>query len=194
MALSGVRTRRWTRVEYDRMIEQGLFRPGERLELVDGALVVREPQGTPHATAIRMAEEALRAAFGAGWEVRVQMPVALDDASEPEPDLAVAPGSFRDYRHAHPRQPVLVLEVADTSLAFDRHEKASLYARGGILDYWVVNLVDGVLEVSREPGRAPEETAPFGWRYQQTRRLGSGELVSPLARPGAQIAVADLIP
>jgi Uma2 family endonuclease len=192
MSAPPIRTRRWSRVEYERLIEKGVFRPGERLELIDGELVVREPQGTPHAAGIRLAEEALRRAFGPGWDVRVHLPVALDDASEPEPDVAVVPGGPRDYLRAHPSAPVLVVEVAEASLAFDREQKASLYARAGMPDYWIVNLVDRVLEVHRQP--VPSRSAPSGWTYAALRTLGPTDVVSPLAVPSARIPVADLLP
>src|SRR6266446_3958714 len=103
MAISSTRTRRWTRLEYERLIDAGMFRSGERLELLGGHLVVREPQGRSlHATAIGLVEDALRACFGSGWVVRVQMPIALDDESEPEPDVAVVPGARRGYELPHP--------------------------------------------------------------------------------------------
>ena len=105
------RERRWTRVEYDRLIDAGVFQPGEPIELLGGLLVVAEPQGDAHFTAIRLAEDALRATFGPGWEVRPQGPIALDAESEPEPDVAVVPGTARDYREGHPTHAVLVVEV-----------------------------------------------------------------------------------
>ncbi len=111
MAVSSARTKHWTRVEYERLIDLGAFRPGERLELVGGALLVREPQGGPHATAVGLVEDALRQVFGTGWTVRTQSPIALDEDSEPEPDLAVVPGSRRDHSRAHPSHPVLIVEV-----------------------------------------------------------------------------------
>ena len=191
MAEQECETRRWKRVEYDRLIECGLFRPGEAVELVGGQLIVAEPQGNRHATSIRAVEEALRTALGAGWEVRTQLPVALDDESEPEPDVTVVPGSFRDYAAAHPSRPLLVVEVSESSLAFDRTRKASLYARAGLADYWIVNLVDRVLEVYREPVRDPG--AEFGWRFQSVRVYGPEASVSPLVLPHALVRVADLI-
>lgn len=191
MALSSVRTKHWTRVEYERLIDLGAFRPGERLELVGGALVVREPQGGPHATAVGLAEDALREAFGAGWTVRAQSPIALDEDSEPEPDIAVVPGTRRDYRRGHPSQPVLIVEVADSSLQLDRWDKASLYARAQIGDYWIINLVDNVLEVYRDPVEDPE--APFGWRYGSTETLQAGDLVTPLASSRSAVSVSDLL-
>ncbi|MGH7391701.1 MAG: Uma2 family endonuclease [Candidatus Rokuibacteriota bacterium] len=192
MARADVRTRRWSRVEYERLIECGFFEPGDRIELVGGDIVVAEPQGSRHFAAVRAAEEALRSAFGPGWEVRGQGPVALDHESEPEPDVAVVPGSFRDYVAGHPARPVLVVEVSESSLAIDRDHKGSLYARAGLADYWIVNLVDGVLEVYREPGRDP--AAPFGWRYGSVEMRGPETSVVPLASPGARIRVADLLP
>jgi len=185
-------TKRWARAEYERLIDLAVFQPGDRIELVGGQLVVREPQGSPHAVAIRLAEDALRAAFGSGWEVRVHLPVALDDESEPEPDVAVCAGSPRDYLTSHPTRPVLLVEVAETRLAFDREHKGSLYARARIPDYWIVNLADRMLEVRQDP--IPFEDAPYGWRFSTLRRLGAADAVSPLAAPLARIPVADLLP
>ena len=187
-----IRARRWTRAEYDRLIDLGLFQPGEPVELIGGQLMVDEPQGTRHFTAIRLAEAALRSAFGQGWEGRTQGPVALDDESEPEPDVAVVPGVPRDYLDAHSSRPVLVLEVSDATVGFDRRDKGSLYARAGLGDYWIVNLVDRCVEVCREP--APDPTAPYGWRYASVTTLRPGDTVSPLAAPAARVPVADLLP
>ena len=192
MARVEVKTRRWKRVEYERLIETGFFQPGDPIELIGGQLIVAEPQGSGHFAAIRAVEEALRVAFGRGWDVRGQGPVALDEESEPEPDVAVVPGSFRDYAAAHPSRPVLVVEVSESSLALDREHKGSLYARAGLDDYWIVNLVDRVLEVYRDP--VGDLAASFGWRYQSVEVLERGAFVSPLALPGARIRVADLFP
>lgn len=192
MAAMPIQTRRWRRIEYERLVDQGVFQPGEHVELVAGQLVVREPQGTSHMTAIRMAEDVLRRVFGAGWEVRTQAPVALDDESEPEPDIVVAPGHVRDYRYEHPSRPALLVEVADTSLAFDREHKASLYARARVPDYWIINLVERVLEVHREPVEAAG--TPYGWAYRLVRSVDATHRLSPLAVPHATILVADLLP
>ena len=192
MAVSSVRTNHWTRVEYERLIDLGAFQPGERLELVGGAVVVREPQGGPHATAVGLTEDALRLAFGAGWTVRTHSPIALDEDSEPEPDVAVVSGSRRDHRRVHPAHPVLVVEVADSSLEFDRSEKASLYARAGIADYWILDHGGQVLEAYREPVAALH--ARYGYRYGATITLRAGDAVSPLSAPTSAILVADLLP
>ena len=110
--------------------------------------------------------------------------------SEPEPDIAVVRGRIEDYRDAHPTSPVLVVEVADSSLARDRGRKGSLYARAGVPDYWIVNLTDGVLEIYRDPRR----TAAGRWRYAAVRVGKPRATVSPLAAPRARIRVADLLP
>jgi Uma2 family endonuclease len=185
-------TKRWTRTQYDHLIDCGVFSPGEHVELIGGELVVREPQRTSHAAAIELAFDALRAAFGPGWRVRVQLPVALDEESEPEPDIAVVPGSPRDYLQAHPSKPVLILEVAETSLDSDREVKGSLYARAEIADYWIVNLVGHALEVYRDPVPAP--TSLYGWRYASVTTLRAGDIVTPLAASPSRVAVADLLP
>jgi Uma2 family endonuclease len=187
-----IRTRQWTRAEYDRLIEIGVFRPGDPIELLGGELIVAEPQSSPHYTAIGLAQDALQQAFGAGWLVRTQGPIALDELSEPEPDVAVARGSMRDYSQEHPARPVLVVEVAVSSLALDRDHKGSLYARARLEDYWIVNLVDRVLEVYRQP--MSDAAAAFGWRYAFRQALGPESAAAPLAAPAARVSVADLLP
>jgi Uma2 family endonuclease len=187
-----IREKRWTRVEYDRLIDLGAFGPDDRVELLGGQLVGREPQGSPHATAVRLVAQALRHAFGPGWIIEGQLPVSLDDESEPEPDVTVVSGGPRDYIASHPSRPVLVVEVALTSLALDRGEKAGLYARAGLEDYWIVNLVDHVLEVYRDP--EPHAEAPHGWRYASALTLEGRARVKPLAAASAGILVADLLP
>jgi Uma2 family endonuclease len=191
MIESAVRTRRWTRVEYDSLIETGFFGPSDKIELLGGQLCVSEPQNSPHARAISLGLEAIQRALAPGWHVRVQLPIALDDESEPEPDLAVVSGGPRDYAD-HPSRPALVVEVADSSLPLDREHKGSLYARARLPEYWIVNLVDRVLEVHREPG--PDAGAQYGWAYRVLLTLGPDEHVTPLAAPSARIPIADLLP
>jgi Uma2 family endonuclease len=191
MSESAVRTRRWTRVEYDNLIETGFLGPGDKIELLGGQLCVSEPQNSPHARAISLGLEAIQRALASGWHVRVQMPIALDDESEPEPDLAVVSGGPRDYAD-HPSRPALVVEVADSSLALDREHKGNLYARARLPEYWIVNLADRVLEVYREPGL--DAGAQYGWAYRVVLTLGPDEHVTPLAAPSARIPVADLLP
>lgn len=190
MSTASASTRRWKRIEYEQLIDKGIFQPGERLELIGGQLVVREPQGGAHALGIELVDEALREAFGVAARVRVQLPIALDEESEPEPDVSVVGGPLSEADPALPSRALLIVEVSDSSLALDRTEKASLYARAGVADYWILNLVDRVLEVHREPTAG--STAPYGWRYRLIHRLGAGDVVSPLAAPRSQIPVARL--
>jgi len=187
-----VRTRKWTRVEYERLVEAEILGPEDRIELLGGAMIVKEPQHSLHATSILLVQRVLTVAFGPGWDVRPQMPVALDDESEPEPDISVVPGEPRDYRDAHPGRPVLIVEVALSRLTFDREDKGSRYARAGIADYWIVNIPDRRLEVYREP--VADGAALCGWCYGRAVSLGPGERVSPLAAPEAAVTVTDLLP
>jgi Uma2 family endonuclease len=183
--------RRWHRTEYERLVGLGVFQ-GEPLELIGGELVVAEPQGAYHASAITRVDYALRAIVPPGWIVRLQAPVSLDEESEPEPDVVVVPGRPGDYRDSHPTRAALLVEVAESSLELDRARKGSLYARAGVADYWIVNLVEGVVEVYRDP--APDASAAFGHRYRSVTRLAPPAAVIPLAFSGESIAVADLLP
>ncbi|WP_161542414.1 Uma2 family endonuclease [Rhodothermus marinus] len=184
--MEAVQTYRWTREAFEKLAEVGLIDPDARLELIDGEILQKmSPQSARHFTAVLKTEEALRTIFGPGYVVRVQGPLALGPYSEPEPDVAVVEGTIDDYVEAHPSTAVLVVEVADASLQFDRTRKAALYARAGIPEYWIVNLLDGVLEVHRRPE---------GDAYQQRMVLAPHEQIVPLARPGASLEVARLFP
>jgi Uma2 family endonuclease len=183
---------RMTRERYERLVDAGIFGKDDRVELLDGLLVAREPQGSRHAVIVGLVREALEHAFGRGFHVREEKPVALDDVSEPEPDLVVVAGGLRDYWDAHPARPALLVEVAESSLTLDRLRKGTLYARAGIADYWIVNVVDEVLEVYREPVRAP--SARGGFKYARVRVLKRNSVVTPLAAPRARIRVAALLP
>jgi Uma2 family endonuclease len=183
---------RMTRVRYDRLVDVGIFGPEDRVELLDGLLVAREPQDERHATVVGLVRAALEKAFGRGYHVREEKPIALDEQSEPEPDVVVVPGRLRDYLTAHPSRPALVVEVAETSLALDRLRKGGLYARAGVSDYWVVNLIDEVLEVYRDPVRTA--SGHGGWKYDSVRLLRRHAVVTPLAAPRARIRVAALLP
>ena len=192
LTMANYETRRFSRAEYEKLIDLGVFQPGEAIELIGGELMVAEPQGAPHYTAISKTAKTLETAFGPGWCVRMQGPIGLDDDSEPEPDIAVVAGSPEDYARAHPSRPALTVEVAESSLGMDRRRKGSLYARAGLPDYWVLNLIDRVLEVYREP--VPDSAAPFGWRYARREVFDASARVTPLAAPGSSIPVAQLLP
>lgn len=184
------RTRRWTREEYYRMGEDGFFQD-QRVELIDGEVVEMSPQMSRHAAVIGMVHRALQAAFGDGVWVRVQMPLALGGDSEPEPDLAVVRGSPEDYVDEHPTTAMLVVEVSETTLAYDMSKKANLYASAGLPEYWIVDLCESRLHVSRNP--KTDESAQFGHTFATVTILQSNDLVAPLARPSAKIPVAAFL-
>jgi Uma2 family endonuclease len=183
--MSPIEVRRWTREEYEKMIDAGIFPPETRAELVDGEILNMTPQKRAHGAAIRSAEEALRSAFKSGYDVQTQLPLALGPSSEPEPNLAVVSGSWRDYRDAHPSSAVLIVEIADTSLEYDRNRKGPLYAGSGIPEYWIVNLTDRCVEVYRDPSAGA---------YRFSKRFAPGETIVPLHAPEASVSVADLLP
>ena len=183
--------RRWTREEYNRLGELGWFR-GQRTELMEGEIMVLSPQGPSHSNVTDLVAEVLRAS---GWPhvwARMQLPIDFGPYSEPEPDVSVVVGTRADYRDAHPTFALLIVEVSDSTLAYDRGRKASLYAMRGIADYWIVNLQDMQLEVRRDP--RPDPSQPFGYGYASLTVLRSDGLASPLAAPEVSISVDDLLP
>lgn len=185
--------RLWTRQEYERFVRLGAFGPDDRLELIGGEIVNKmASMDTPHATSILLTTEQLRVAFPVGVQIRVQLPLAVSDHSEPEPDIAVVAGTLRDFEDNHPTTALLVVEVADTSLAYDRSAKAALYAKAGIGDYWLLNMNERRLEAHRQPQAMPNR--PLGYGYAQVTNYDETQTVTPLAAPNASIAVADLLP
>jgi Uma2 family endonuclease len=178
-------SRNFSRREYDNMIRAGIIGGDERLELIGGRIVAISPEGAVHAGAIDLCAEALRRVFAAGHTVRVQHPLAIDPDDEPEPDIAVVRGSPRDHLADHPHEAVLVVEVAESSLEYDRGEKARLYARAGFADYWIVNLNHCCVEVHRDP-------TPAG--YRNVISLTADDEVAPLAAASSRIPVAALLP
>src|SRR5262245_54427915 len=183
---------RWTRHEYERLIDHGFLDEDDWVELLDGLLLVKEPQHSPHRTAVLLVAKAVERAFGEGWFVQTQSPIILDDRSEPEPDVCVIRGSPRDYVDAHPTRPALIVEVAQSGVRIARGRKAAAYSRAGIADYWIVNLVERALEVHREPARPGP--ARRHWGYVSIETLGADAAIRPLAAPSSGIRVADLLP
>jgi Uma2 family endonuclease len=182
---------RLSREEFYRLFEAGHF-GDRRVELIDGEVVEMAAQNNLHAAAIKLTEDALNLAFGAGYWVRVQNSLDLTPWSVVDPDLAVIVGSPRGASQTNPTSALLVVEVSETTLATDRRLKGSLYAVAGITEYWIVNLVDWQLEVYRNPGTAAGQ--PFGAAYTSQATLVVGDHVSPLAIPRTKVLVADLFP
>jgi Uma2 family endonuclease len=184
--------RRWTLEEFERAEQMGVFGPQERLELIGGDIYEEQPVNSPHASGVSGLEEALRSISPSGVYIRTQSPLAAGPDSQPLPDLAVVKGQWRDYTDHHPAFAVLVAEVSDTTLSLDRLTKASLYARTGIPEYWILNLNERLLEVHREP--VPATAEPFGHHYRSITRLTETETVEPLFAPNEIIKVSDLLP
>lgn len=182
--MEAVQAHRWTREQYERLADADVFPPERRVELIDGEILEMSPQKRLHASAILLVGEALRDAFGPGFTIQAQLPLALGDDSLPEPDVAVVPGSPRDYRD-HPSDARLVVEVADSSLSLVRGRKLRLYARSSVPEYWIVNLIDSSLEVYRDPA---------GEVYRSKSTYSAQDAVSPVARPESTVMVADLLP
>jgi Uma2 family endonuclease len=182
---------KWTRDDLVRLHALGVF-GGRRVMLIDGEVLVMSPMNEPHARAIVFVLQALQAAFGANFTFRPQLPMDLGQTTDPEPDVIVVAGAPRSQPPTTPTTAVLVVEVADTSLAFDIGDKASLYAAAGIADYWVLDLSHNRLYVFRDPRPDPNER--FGHGYFRQSLIGPADRVCLLAAPGASILVSDLLP
>jgi Uma2 family endonuclease len=182
---------RWTREQYLQMSEMGFFR-GHRVELIGGEIIEMAAQYDFHLAAITMTSDALRAAFGAGYWVRAHGSLDLSPHGIPDPDVAVTLGSPHGSARTIATSALLVVEVSDSSLAYDRTAKGSLYAAGNIADYWVVNLVQRQLEVHRNPVADPSKL--FGFGYSSRTILDPVDAIAPLAALHAPIAVTDLLP
>ncbi len=185
-----LRPRRWTTAEYYALSDTGVF-DDERVELLDGEIWTLPAHGTPHFSAVRRAVAFLAEVFGTGFDFRQQAPMTLEDGTEPEPDVLVVTGSWEDYEGHHPvpAEVCLLIEVSDATLRKDRGEKFRTYARAGIADYWIVNLVNRRLEVYRNP--APIDD---GFGYKTALMLFDGDTITPLSAPSGTVAVADLFP
>jgi Uma2 family endonuclease len=193
LKLSVPNRQRWTSEEFYRLLELGMFHEqGDRVELVDGEILVMPAQKNVHAFSLDNTHDALELVFDAKFWVRTQMTLDLSPWSVVDPDVAVVPATFRDPTQSNPTTALLVVEVSLTTLPYDQGRKASLYATAGIADYWIVNLVDKQLEVHRSPH--PDSTADFGHSYAVVQILKPGDLVTPLAMPGATVPVASLMP
>jgi Uma2 family endonuclease len=177
---------RFTVDEWHRMGETGLFGEDARLELLDGQVIEMAPIGSPHAGAVNRLNHLLTTAFGPRALIAVQNPVVLDDRSEPQPDLAVLRPRQDDYAQSHPTPPeiLLIIEVSDTTLAFDRERKAAAYARAAVPEYWIVDLTGDQVVVMREP-------SPAG--YLDIRPLGRGHDLSIAALPDVTFEVGQVL-
>src|SRR5262245_61330386 len=178
---------RWTAERYLRLVDEGVLGPDDRVELLEGVIVSMAPQNVPHAAGVTRATHVLTLAVAARAVVRPQLSFIAGKYSVPEPDIAVIAGGLDACDKAHPRDALLLVEVADSSLKQDRLTKAPMYAAANLPEYWIVNLRDGCIEVRRDP-------EPRSRRYRNVAVRRRGESIEPAALPGVHIAVADLLP
>ena len=175
------RVRALRRVEYEQMVSQGLF-ANERIELLEGVIVEMSPQNPRHAAVVERLTNKLARLVSDRASLRVQLPLATSDRSMPESDLAIV--ALGDYDAGHPTTALLVVEVAEASLRKDRRVKSEVYARAGVPEYWVVNLIDGLIEVHADVG---------GDAYTRITPARPGESIRLHAFPDVEIAVGEIL-
>ena len=168
---------------FEQMIERCMFDDKDRVQLLDGVLVQMSPQGDDHARTIVRLNNLLARRVGERADVAPQVPFRAGPYSRPEPDLAIWP--LAGDGEPVPERPLLVIEVAASSVREDRVVMAPIYAAAGVPEYWIVNLRDGVVE---------RHTEPDGERYARVEPLRRGDLVRLIAMPELELAIADVLP
>lgn len=175
----------WTVDDYHRMVETGILTEGDRVELLEGQIIEMNPQLPPHAATTQRAFRYLDRLLETVAYVRMQLPITLRPKSEPEPDIAVVridPNEYGD-RHPAPDEIFLVIEVADSTLLSDRQQKAPIYAKAGIADYWILDVNSKQVHVFREPTQEG---------YQQETLLTANTVLAPVAFPDIRISLNQL--
>jgi Uma2 family endonuclease len=179
--------RLWTVEDYHQMAEIGIFKPDERVELLEGMILTINAKGTAHRSALGITDHLLKSRLEKRAWVAIQDPVKLNNRSEPEPDIAVVkidPLNYADH-HPTPSEVYLIIEVADSSFKFDTEVKAKAYAQAGIKDYWVLDVINRQLWIFRNPTQAG---------YQNIVSFPENEIVSPLEFLDLQILISDMLP
>ncbi|MGH2457850.1 MAG: Uma2 family endonuclease [Chloroflexota bacterium] len=178
--------RRFTVTQYGQMAETGILTEGDRVELIDGEILEMTPIGRRHAAAVKRLNRVLSRMVGDGAQIGIQDPVRLDENTELQPDvtLLVERADFYASGHPTPLDVLLLIEVSDSTLQLDREIKVPLYARTDIREVWLVDLTDDAIVVCREPSLDG---------YHTVRTARRGEWLSPLAFPGREIAVSDIL-
>jgi Uma2 family endonuclease len=174
--------RQWTVAQYHDMIDKNILTPDDRVELLEGWIVEKMPQNTPHSSSIRKLRKSLTRILPSDWDLDSQCPITLA-TSEPEPDLAIVAVSPDDYEEHHPGPDDVgvIIEVSDTSIAKDRIEKARIYAEAGIPEYWIVDVKKGIIEVYSNPTNGKK------WRYRTVKQYRKADSI-PLILRGKKVA------
>jgi Uma2 family endonuclease len=178
--------RRWSVDEYHRMVSAGILTASDRVELLDGCIIERVPQEPPHAsTTSSFGNEFVMLFAGKAW-VRQQLPITIAPNSEPEPDIAVVRLDANRYRDRHPapEDVYLLIEVAASTLSYDRDRKARIYAKARIPEYWVIDVNQRAVLVFREPQ---------GDRYQLQQVFDVKDVLTPVTFPDVMIDLATLL-
>lgn len=183
---------KWTREWYYKLGELGAFQ-GQRVQLIDGEVWQMYPMAEPHAVGVTKGNyKFVRSLDETRFHVRVQLPLRLSDGSEPEPDIAIVAGPIGSGDVGGPTSALLVIEISDSTLCFDRTIKASLYASAGVPEYWILNLVNNRLERHREP--VEDALQPHGWMYGTVEFSNAEAIVAPLCAPDVSMIVSELLP
>ena len=172
---------RFTREDYHKISELGLFDPNKHVELIFGEIIQMSPKGVAHETCLRTLLRQLFTILPESFVIGCQSPVAIGESSEPEPDVSIASGCEADYADRHPtgHDILLAIEVSDSTLRFDKTTKASLYAEANIPNYWIFNLVESCLEAYCNPARKDDGT----WHYQEMQTYSpSDQIALPLVK------------
>lgn len=188
MLITNARTKLWTRQEFHRLYESGFFGPEDRVELIEGELVLMTPPGPQHTDPIKYGNKTLVRLYGETHDIAVQLPLDLGQINEPQPDFALIPVN------TVPRGQIattadLVIEVSYSSLAFDKKEKLALYAKSGIPEYWVLDTVNRKAEVYRKPEQRTDPSEGFGYADHQV--FYPEQSIQPLRIPGLPCPLID---
>ena len=178
--------RRFDVDDYHAMVRAGILLEGDRVELIEGEIVEMHTIGSRHAACVNRLNRLLVIALAGRGLVSIQNPVRLDRYSEPQPDVVVLRPRSDDYASGHPEptSAFFAIEVADTSLTYDRTVKLLLYAKAGIPEVWIVDLDAGAVEVHRQP---------HDEGYRRVERITEGRL-APAAFPDVELELAEILP
>ena len=181
-----MKRRRFTVADFLRLAEIGFLADDERVELIRGEIIEMSPISEGHASTVMRLVSLLSRMFGQRALLNVQNPVQLDDATLPQPDVVLLRprDDFYGQRHPGPEDTLLLIEVSDTTLTYDRRVKTALYSAAGVMEYWIINLQKRQIEVYREPQSEG---------YRTTTRYAPGEMLSPLAFPDINLKVDEII-
>ena len=178
---------RFTIAQYFAIAEAGILKEGERVELIDGVIVTMSPMGNPHRATVNRLSRMMFGDVGTRAIVQVQCPITLDHRTMPEPDLALLRerADFYESEDTYPDDVLLVVEVADSSVDYDRHEKLARYAMAGIPEVWITVLPERIIE---------SHTQPVGGQYNNKRIYAPGDIISPGCFPDIALSVSEILP